>query len=129
MPVSMEIREKGRVLLVTYIDPVNLDDVDEMARQGLLHRDSVPHTVHVIFNFSRFTSPPLGMLRARFSPVFTHPRSGEIIFVGINLTLRSLMLLSASFTGNARRLKFFQHEAEAWTFVRQVITDAHEAEI
>jgi len=128
MPVTMEIREDGRVLLLIYTDPVTMQEIGDGFPANLAHRNRTPHTVHTLFDFSHFQHPPAELMRARYSPVFTHPRSGQMVVFGANLAVQGIVLRAAEFTRNANKVHFFDTETEAWQYIRTAITQDHQAE-
>lgn len=128
MSVTMEIREEGRVLLLIYSDPVTMQEIGDLLPANIAHRDSVQHTVHTVFDFTHFHRPPQGLLRARYAPVFTHPRSGKMIVFGAIPLARGIVLQAAQFTNNAHKVYFFEHETDAWVYMRKTIADDIQAE-
>src|SRR6185295_3180497 len=74
MPIIMEICEEGYVMLVRYIKPATMEEMIKVVTEGRAYRDSVLHTVHTLFDYEHCDILPPRGLKARYSPVFTHPR-------------------------------------------------------
>jgi hypothetical protein len=127
MAVTMEICEEGRVLFLRYVDPVTLMEIADLFPANLAHRNSVPHTVHTLFDFKHFRVLPTGLLRARYAPVFTHPRSGKMVVIGATHLAHSVVIKTAGFTGNTSKLVFFKSDDEAWMFLRTAIDNDKQA--
>jgi hypothetical protein len=129
MTVTMEICAEGRVLFFIYADPLTVSEIADFYEANRKHRDAVKHTVHCLIDVRGMSKVPFGALRTRNGPGFTHPRSGQIVFIGASHLARSLALVAATFTGNTSKLHFFDTEPEAWTFLDKIIDDDRQAEV
>jgi hypothetical protein len=128
MPIMMDVCEEGYVLLVTYIQPATLEEMIEIVAQGREYRDSIPHTVHTLFDFQQCDKLPLGALKARYSPAYTHPRSGKVAVFSANYPIRMALLMIADLSRSKERLHFFDHFDDAWKFLRTSIAKDKDAE-
>src|SRR5262245_61123336 len=107
MPITTEICEDGYLLLVRYFTPATLEEMIEATTNGRAYRDSVPHIVHTLFDFQHCDALPASGLKARYSPVFTHPRSGKIVIFAANFPIRRTMTMMAELSMSKDRLHFF----------------------
>ena len=118
MPVSMEIRENGRVVFYQYRDPFNLHELNALYLQDENHRNSVDFLVHTVLDMSGVKNLPQGIIGARVgSPVLVHPRSGVIVVVGAGPLSQSIAGVVLRLT--RKQAHFFKTESEGWDFVRK----------
>jgi hypothetical protein len=122
MTVTMKICAEGRVLFFTYIDPLTMKEIEDFYDKNREHRDSVPYTVHTLLDVRAMSKIPMGVLRTRGGPGFTHQRSGKIVIIGASYLARSLVEVSAHFTGNVAKLKFYNTLEDGWTYLREIIS-------
>jgi hypothetical protein len=128
MPVTVEVCEDGYVLLQTYLAPLTLNEINDSFTMTLPHRNTVKHRVHALIDMRKMGQFPLGMLRLRVSPSLTHRRSGLVVFVGASYITRNLIILTAQFTRNVDKLRFFDTIDEAWLLLRKAIQEENQGE-
>jgi hypothetical protein len=123
MPVTLEVREEGRVLYMTISDPWSVQDI--LAIQPRTHDlfAKAQHKIHTLVHVTA-RSVPSGMLTARpSSGGLSRPSEGQIVIVGAPALLKAIaevMFKIAKFT----RSSFFDTEEEAWRYLQDIL--AHE---
>ncbi len=108
-------------IIFAYTDAATLSEVMSFYEANRAHRDSRKHTVHCLLDVREMDKILEGVLRTRAGHGFTHPRSGQIVLVGATHLARSLVELSARFTGSNDKLKFFDNLEDAWSYLREII--------
>src|SRR5258706_15901248 len=69
MPITLDLRENGRVLYSVFTFPYTLSDAITAQRKEVELRDKAGGTVHALVNLSASGKPPSGALKvARTSP-------------------------------------------------------------
>jgi hypothetical protein len=122
MPLIVEFRENGRVVYYKVISPWTMSDYFAAAAKEKAHRDATPEIVHHFVNASQVYDFPPGSVQVRNAPVFTHPRSGQVVVVGANTFARAFADMIFKFT-RKHRVKFFNTEEEGWTYLRELIAN------
>jgi hypothetical protein len=119
MPVHVQLSDDQRYLIYTITEPFKLDDLMLAYQEERRLRDSVPYTLHSITDMSAMKRIPPNWLTAKAGPGLTHPRSGEILVVGVSFGLKMILDMIMKIT-HSERMKFFTTREEA---------DAHMAEL
>jgi len=122
MPVTMELRENGRVLYYTISEPWTLKELMDRYPEEQAYRDSVAHTVHELVNLSRIGKIPPNALAARHIPAFSHSKSGFFVIVSSNILVQRLAQTIFQLA-RSRQLRFFESEDKGWEFIRQALAD------
>lgn len=91
MTVKFEVTNDGYLIRYTIADPLDMNELMQAYTQEQAHRDSVPHVVHSLNDFSNMRRIPKNWLTARSGPGLKHPRAGEMIFVGLAPGLKILV--------------------------------------
>ena len=121
MPVTMELRENGRVFYYCVRDPLRLSDLIPLYEQNRKIRDQSLYPIHAIANLSEVRSLPQEILSlSRISPDITHPRAGYIFAITASPFVRSIVDLLIRLV-NSNRFRVFATEGEAWDAMRKVI--------
>jgi hypothetical protein len=120
MGVQVNLQHEGRVVVIDYSDPWTLDDVNASDDQAVAHMDSVAHTVHVVLDARKMKQMPKGVLRARASKLFFHPRRGQLVVIGAGVALRAISEVILKLT-NQDQATFFDKEADAWAHVEKAM--------
>lgn len=119
MPVHLHLSPDKRYLIYEITDPLNMDDLIKAYKAEKDHRDELPYTVHSIVDMSQIKRIPMNWLVAKAGPGLTHPRSGEILFVGlaggIKIIVETILRLV-----KYKRMKFFNTRQEAETYMREL---------
>src|SRR5439155_7135382 len=119
MPVKQELIENGRILQVTFTDPWTVNEMTALFPQAQQYYDNAHQKIHMLIDMqSRYGTQ--GALRARQAPGLFHRNSGQIAVAGANALARSLgeaVFRLARFS----RARFFDSEADALAYLRQVI--------
>ena len=120
MPVQFKIEDDGWIIHYSITDPMDIPELLAAYKQERAHRDATPHLVHSITNMSGVRRIPRNFMSAGSGPGLKHPRSGELIIVGLSPMLSRIIdpiLRLARFN----RLKVMNTEAEAFTYLRTLI--------
>ncbi len=121
MPIVMEPRENGRVLLIRVSDPWTIDDLDQLFDQI---RQCVEHCDHPVYSLIDMTLargiPPRFLIRLQQEPLLTHPNFGGAVFANAGSVMQALFDVATSIF-HLKPAVFFRSEAEAWTHLRAEI--------
>ncbi len=120
MPVHLQLSDSQRYLIYEISEPFVLDELMQAYEQERQYRDSLPHTVHSIVDMSQLKRIPANWLTAKAGPGLKHPRSGEILFVGVSVGIQMIVDVVFRITGN-KRMKFFNTRAEADAYMAQLV--------
>lgn len=122
MPVTMELRENGRVLYWVITDPWKVKDLIPLVRETRRLFDSARHKIHSLTNDIHTRQIPAGVLRLREVGPWSHPASGQLAVVGLPALGTALLDVIAPVTC-FDRAKYFNTEEEAWAYLRQAIAE------
>ncbi|MBI5666419.1 MAG: hypothetical protein HZC41_00305 [Chloroflexi bacterium] len=120
MPVHLQLSDDQRYLIYTITEPLSLDELMLAYQQERVYRDSLPYTVHSIVDMSGIKRIPANWLTAKAGPGLTHPRSGEILFVGVSFGIKIILDTLMKIT-RYQRMKFFQTRAEADAYMAELL--------
>jgi hypothetical protein len=126
MPVTLELRENGRVLYFTFIDPWEVSQVAALNLQSIAYLNSAKCKLYTFTDLRQARRIPSGLLSLRHGPDWSHPNSGQIAILGASPLLTTFAKIVFRLSG-FERIRFFDAEEEAWAYLRQLIAD--EAEI
>ncbi len=95
MPVTMDVLNDGRILLVHFTDPWKTAEMYTLFKADERHRDAFMQShpdqpVHLVVDFSSTNRIDQGVLQARNSPSLTHPTSGSTVVVGASPLMQTL---------------------------------------
>lgn len=126
MPVHLQLSDDQRYLIYTITEPLILDELMHAYQQERSYRDALPHTVHSIVDMSGMRRIPANWLTAKAGPGLTHPRSGEILFVGVSFGIKLILDTLLKIT-RYQRMKFFQTRAEADAYMAELLESSASA--
>lgn len=121
MPVKLTLSSDERYLMYSASDPLAMEDLLLAYEEDREHRDRLAYKVHVIVDLSKVKRVPSNWLMAKAAPGFSHPRSGEVLFVGISESLRIFLNVLLKITG-FKRVKLFNTLDEALEYMETLIT-------
>jgi hypothetical protein len=126
MPCDIYLSSDGRILFYVMSDPVTMAQI--LDAFPLLQRlyDQSPHIVNGLVEASNFHNIPLNILRARKSPMLTHPNSGQLAVVD-NYGLARRFAETMFSLMNYKKAKFFTTREDAIAYLNQVIQAQQES--
>lgn len=119
MPVAINLIEDGYVIHYEFTEPFLIEELLTAYQQELAFRNAAPHTLHSLTDFSKVTGIPKNWLQARSGPGLKHPRSGEMIFVGVRPGLKILLNTILKIT-RYERIKLFDTPEAAMAYAHQL---------
>ncbi len=120
MPVTLELAEDGYVLHYTIVDPWEVSELLDSYKKELAYRDTTPHIMHSLTDFSKARRIPKNWWSLRNGPGLTHPRGGEMVFVGLGPGI-SIIVDTILKVMRYRRVKVFKKEEEAQEYIRKLV--------
>ncbi|PJF30956.1 MAG: hypothetical protein CUN51_05600 [Candidatus Thermofonsia Clade 1 bacterium] len=117
MPVTQELIENGRILLVVFTDSWTADQMLSHYPQAQQYYDAAKHPIHLLIDVSGARLSIPGALRAREAPALRHPMGGDVVVVGAQSVVRAIgetVFRVARF----RRVTFFDTHEEGLAFLR-----------
>ena len=118
MPVLIQFSDDKRYIIYTISEPLEMNDLMRAYEQERAFRDSVFHPVHSIVDMSDMSRIPPNWLTARAGPGLTHPRSGDMLFVGISRGLQ--IILNTIFRiARYKKMHFFDTREEAVAYAEK----------
>lgn len=120
MPVHVDIIENGHVVCYRLEDPWTYADFETALEQDIAHRDGVQHRVHNLLDATKVRSIPMGVMKARAAPAFTHRTAGNLAIIGTSVTVR-MFSETVMRLAHFNRAKFFDSEAEALEYLLHLI--------
>jgi hypothetical protein len=127
MPITLEPIENGHVLLYTFTDPWQVDDLTVFYAKVNGYLDETTYAVHSMADLRASKGlVPQGMLRARSGLNLSHPNNGYVVVVGVTGLARQVAELLFT-VANFDRIKFFDNMDEALQFLRLAISQKLES--
>ena len=124
MPITIDLRENGRVIYAVFVYPYDLADATTGSAKEKELRDKTGGIIHSLLNVAAAGRPPNQVLRAaRQGPSLVHPTRGKIAVVGANLFSQTIVQLASKLARHGDTIYFFKTEDEAWAFLRKVIAE------
>lgn len=123
MPVEIQFSENKRYIVYVITDPVNINELLDSYKQEKIYRDSVDYVVHSIVDMSRLSRIPPNWLTAKAGPGLTHPRSGEMLFVGLSKGFKLILNTIFRIT-RYTKMKFFDTREEADAHMATLISSS-----
>jgi hypothetical protein len=120
MPVTMEYVENGRVLLYTFTDPWDAQDLMGFYAETRAYLDKAEHKVHTLVDVRNARRVPTRVMDLRRGPDWSHPNSGHVAVVGA-ATAISIFVQAVFRISRFDRVQFFNTMDEAWTYLRKLI--------
>lgn len=127
MPVKIDLIEDGYVIFYEIADPFEIEDLLTAYQQESEYRNATTHTMHSLTDFTQMRRIPKNWLQARHGPGLKHPRSGEMIFVGVKPGLKVLLDVILKVT-KYQRIKLFNTMEQAQPYVKALVQKTKEAE-
>lgn len=121
MPITMELRERGRIFYLVFTDPWLVRDLISIAQQVKVYLDQADHKIHTYADMYSARQVPAGALRIWDIPNWRHPNSGAVAVVGATVVIKAVGQALIRIT-RYEHMKFMDTPEEAWTFLRQIIT-------
>ncbi len=124
MPITVELRENGRVIYAVFTYPYTLEQAIAGRNEELRLRDQASGAIHTLINLSQSLKVPNGILRiARNGPSFTHRTRGKLAIVGASFFGQTITKMAAKLAQRPLAVQFFKTEEEAWAYLRQIIAE------
>ena len=120
MPVEVRLTDDQTHLVYEMIDPVNMEQLLKAYEQEKIYRDSVADTVHSIVDMSKMKRIPPNWLIAKAGPGLTHPRSGEMLFVGVSVGLKMILGTILKIV-RYERIRFFDTRSDAEAYMAVLV--------
>jgi hypothetical protein len=120
MPVKFDVIYNGYFIHYTIADPWTIAELHDGYKLELLHRDSKPHVVHSITDFSKVKQIPSNWLTAKAGPGLKHERSGEMLFVGLSRPMKLIVDTILKLT-SFKRVRLFDTMDEAHAYARALL--------
>ena len=127
MPVNVRLSEDGYYLIYEFTEPLKMEELLEAYKEEKELRDSIDHTVHSIVDMSAIRRVPPNWLIAKAGPGLTHPRSGQMLFIGISPGLR-IIIQTILKIAHYDRMKFFANRTEADAAMLELVQETKAAE-
>jgi hypothetical protein len=121
MPVHLQLSQDQRYLVYEISEPLNMNELLQAYEKEKQYRDSLPHVVHSIVDMSKMRRIPVNWLTAKAGPGLTHPRSGEMLFVGLSIGIRMIVETILKLM-NYKRMRLFSTRQEAEDYMTELIT-------
>src|SRR5258708_10955668 len=117
MPITIDLRENGRVIYAVFVYPYDLADATIGSAMEKELRDKTGGTIHSLLNVAAAGLPPNQVLRAaRQGPSLVHPTRGKIAVFGDNLFSQTIGQLASKLARHADTIYFFKTEDKTWDF-------------
>ena len=123
MPVTFRLEDNQRVMLWRLSDPWTLPELMAYYKEAQTILDGADQAVHSLIDLQQARRMPSGVLKARYTSTWDHPRSGYTVVAG-GTPLMSRMLELVFKMTRFERVKFFEDEAEARVFLNELINSA-----
>ena len=121
MPVSMELRENGRVVFIVLSDPWNTGDLRSLLRQISDYLRDIYPQAHMLVDLTRAKVIPTDALQQIFEDLRAFkPDSGEVILVGATRAMQLLgeLVFRLFHLGSIR---FLDTQEAAWALLKEFI--------
>ncbi len=116
MPVNLELHPDQKYITYVIDEPWTIEQLNEAYVKEKQLRDSIPHTLHSITDFSGVSRIPNNWLQSRMGPGFSHPRSGIIVLVGQRPMVKAMVDMVLRIV-RFQRVKQFATLSEAQAFL------------
>jgi hypothetical protein len=122
MPVTQELIENGRILLVTFSDPWTAQEMVSLFPEARRFYDAAARPIHILIDTRRSKISAPNALRAREAPPLKHPMSGKAAVVGVNAITRAVGEMAFKLA-RFDRVAFFDTYEEGLAFLRACIAE------
>ena len=120
MPVILELQENGNVMYWKIEDPWKLNELLMYYKQAETIFNDSSHIIHSLVDVRYARRIPAGVLSARHSTTWHHPRSGHTAIVGASPVVRA-MIEAIFHLVHFNRARFFDSEAEARNYLLMLV--------
>jgi hypothetical protein len=125
MTITLNIIENGHIVLVSFTDPWQADEMYPLFKRDQAYRDTFQKQnrgtkVHLIADFTHSKQVAQGFLQARKSPSLSHPTNGMTIVVGANNLVEAISKIGFRAVGYTNML-FVKTLDEAVMILREAI--------
>ena len=120
MPIDLRLSEDGYYLIYEITEPYDLPELYEVYKQEKIYRDEKPYTMSSIVDMSGLSRIPVNWLTAKSGPGLTHPRSGQILFVGLSRPVHIIVDVIMKVT-RYNRMKSFDTREAAEAYMQELV--------
>jgi hypothetical protein len=122
MPVTIEYVENGRVLLYTFSDPWDANELAASYAGTREYLGKAHHKVHTLVDVRSARRVPSRVMDLRRGPDWSHPNSGHVAVVG-SATAISIFVQAIFRLSRFDRIRFFNTLDEGWTYLRKLMAE------
>jgi hypothetical protein len=127
MPVTQELIENGRILLVTFSDPWTAQEMVSLFPETRRFYDAAKRPIHMLIDTRQARAWTPHALRAREAPSLRHPMSGNAAVIGVDTVARAVGEMAFKLA-RFDRAAFFDTYEEGLAFLKARIADEELAE-
>jgi len=120
MPVTFELQENGTVMYWKIEDPWKLSELLMYYKQAETIFNNSSHVIHSLVDVRYARQKPAGVLSARHSTTWHHPRSGQTAIVGASPVVK-VMVETIFQLVRFNRARFFDSEVEARNYLLMLV--------
>ncbi len=120
MPVDVRLSDDEKYLIYKITEPFQMADLYEAYKIERHYRDEKPYILHSIVDMSGLNHIPPNWLTAKAGPGLTHPRSGQILFVGLSRPYRIIIDIIMRVM-RYNRMQFFNTWEDAQAYMEELI--------
>src|SRR5258708_28743950 len=122
MPVDLELKDNGRVMVWRFVDRWSLAELKPLTLQARDILKQATFTVHSIADLRQAHRVPSGVLSTRQVTTWHHARSGQLAVLGASPFIK-VMLETVFRIARFDRFRLFDDEAEAMAYLRGLIAE------
>ncbi len=122
MPVTFLLEENHCIMLWRISDPWTLPELTAYYKDAQYILDHAEQPVHSLVDLQQARRMPAGVLKARYTSTWNHPRSGFTVVAG-GTPLMSRMLELVFKMTRFERVRLFPDEAEARAFLNTLVNN------
>jgi ornithine cyclodeaminase/alanine dehydrogenase-like protein (mu-crystallin family) len=120
MPINLILDPQNRYVIYELSDPIDMRELNDAYAQELAYRDATQNTVHLLADLSQANRLPTNWLSAQATPGLKHPRSGEMLLVGLSGTVRMAVEVVMK-VSRFDRVRFFNTREEAEARLQELL--------
>jgi hypothetical protein len=122
MPVTQELIENGRILLVTFSDPWTAQEMLSLFPESRRFYDAAERPIHMLIDVRQARVSTPSALRAREAPALKHPMGGDVAVVGAASIIRTFGEMTFRLA-RFDRVAFFDTYEEGLAFLKARIAE------
>ena len=122
MPVTQELIENGRILLVTFSDPWTAKEMVGLFPESRRFYDAAERPIHMLIDVRQARVSTPSALRAREAPALKHPMGGDVAVVGAAPIIRAFGEMTFRLA-RFDRVAFFETYEEGLAFLKARIAE------